>query len=399
MLAKSNLPALLANIDLASVLESQGISLLQRAKKDEIFGWCPDHEMFTGRKPSHPKWSVNKVTGKTHCKTESRGSDIIHTLMRINNCDFERAVDILTGNDDIPPYIRFRIDKRKKDKQTIKKSYGGNNLKDNEHLQSMIKVVNSGGIYKRGLDFFEKDGIMKKTVIDFNIIELTGGKYKDRAIIPFYDEYGKEMVGFVAVDLLGKKKNTRDRVSRYLKYKNIENLSFGEIKELYKNIMDNYRKTLYCSGTSTGNHLYGFHKLVKSDDLHRVILVEGERDVLKLQQEGFPAVGTHGTHFSFEQSALLRKHKVREVIIAFDPDDAGRRASEKVYNEHKHEFDSIWELFLDKDPKYYDKESFEKALSNDKAQNKEQSKIVLDMIKNKSCLRDKARRKKLWRKG
>jgi hypothetical protein len=243
-----------------------------------------------------------------------------------------------------------------------------------------------------------KDGINIETIFDFNVIELTAGQYGDRVIIPFYDETKETMVGFVAVDILGKKKYVRKRVVECLKRNKCEQLPYVELYQLVKKVKESYRKTLYCKGSNTGENLFGFHKLIGNGTTNRVILVEGERDVMKLQQEGFPAVGTHGTHLTQEQSELLRKYDVKEVIIAFDPDAPGQEASRRVYQDNYVDFDNMWELKLEVDPKYYNKETFSELLKKAKEEKGGgSSESARGMIKNEVSLKDRIKKKRFKR--
>ena len=59
----------------------------------------------------------------------------------------------------------------------------------------------------------------------------------------------------------------------------------------------------------------------------RLILAEGYLDVISLWQAGFPeAVATLGTALTGEQSRLMARY-AKEIVIAYDMDEAGRRAS------------------------------------------------------------------------
>lgn len=62
----------------------------------------------------------------------------------------------------------------------------------------------------------------------------------------------------------------------------------------------------------------------------RVILVEGNLDVLAMSQQGFAeTVAPLGTALTSRQAAILRRY-APEVILAYDGDDAGRAATRKA---------------------------------------------------------------------
>lgn len=68
---------------------------------------------------------------------------------------------------------------------------------------------------------------------------------------------------------------------------------------------------------------------------HRVVVVEGYTDVMALREAGITtAVAACGTAFTREHLSLLRRMvgDQGELVFAFDPDDAGRKAALKVYD-------------------------------------------------------------------
>ena len=89
--------------------------------------------------------------------------------------------------------------------------------------------------------------------------------------------------------------------------------------------------------------LYGQH-LIREKRPDSVIVCEGNFDVIALNamaDEHTVAVATCGTAFTASHSALLKKHRVKDVTIMFDTDDAGSKAASKLvwlYNE----FDNVY---------------------------------------------------------
>lgn len=72
------------------------------------------------------------------------------------------------------------------------------------------------------------------------------------------------------------------------------------------------------------------------DGLAPVFLVEGEMDVLTLEQAGFPSVGLPNAQYHLtpaDKDLLL--NGASEVILAGDNDDAGRKAMDKLFREMK----------------------------------------------------------------
>lgn len=86
-------------------------------------------------------------------------------------------------------------------------------------------------------------------------------------------------------------------------------------------------------GIRIRNHIYG---LYKSKDFIKktgtVVLVEGPLDFLKLWQYGIKNTGAvFGTTIANRQIKLLRKAGAKRILLAFDPDDAGIKASLKEF--------------------------------------------------------------------
>ena len=68
----------------------------------------------------------------------------------------------------------------------------------------------------------------------------------------------------------------------------------------------------------------------KSAGGDRLLLAEGPMDVIALHQAGFPfAVATQGTALTAQQAQLMT-HYAKEVIICYDADGAGRKATQRA---------------------------------------------------------------------
>ncbi len=87
----------------------------------------------------------------------------------------------------------------------------------------------------------------------------------------------------------------------------------------------------------------------------RLILCEGYMDVISLHQAGFTqAVATNGTAITPEHARLISRY-AKEVVIAYDSDDAGQTATEKAVKLLNETGISVRVLSLDsgKDPDEY----------------------------------------------
>ena len=355
---------LMSKIDVEKTLNNLNIDYLNFDDTDDyIWGYCPDHEMYCGRTPSHPKWTLNKVTGKTYCYTESRISDLLSiTKNLLGYKSFNEAKTFLLNGEKLPNILVMKKSVRKYNKANKKDVYVPSN---NDKLNSVRNIIEEGFISDNCYKFFLKDKITSKTVKEFNIVSIHKGKYSDRALIPFYNHLNNELRGFVAVDLLGIKEWSKRKVFGWINRNKDKINSSKPIKSAFKHYRQTYKKVLFCAGAPTGDHLFGLANLLKHNkEVDEVILVEGERDAIKLQQEGYAAVGTHGTSLNPKQKDILLSIGVKRIILAYDNDDAGVRGAKKIEKMIDNEFYEVLNLKLvdDRDPKHYNGTEFKKLI-------------------------------------
>lgn len=81
-------------------------------------------------------------------------------------------------------------------------------------------------------------------------------------------------------------------------------------------------------------------KLIERRNIHTVLLVEGPRDALNCLQYGIPAMAILGSHsWSKAKIDLLLDLDIHQIILAFDPDEAGKIITVKVFKDLKNYFD------------------------------------------------------------
>jgi DNA primase len=74
--------------------------------------------------------------------------------------------------------------------------------------------------------------------------------------------------------------------------------------------------------------LFGFDDCPKGADF--IIVTEGAREVMKLAQEGFPAVAILGAYVSPTHRTLLAELYPKRIVLMFDGDDAGSAITTRV---------------------------------------------------------------------
>ena len=325
-------------IDVESVLDRLNIQITS-IKGDQIWGYCPDHEMFTGKEPSHPKWTINSSTGKTNCFTESRGSNLVYIASRLKKISRFNALEWILGFSVNSVEAKYsRIKRMIVGKEPIKEA---NVFKINEFK----KYFSDGEIHSDSIALLAKSNILPQTAVKFGCVEFIDGFYKNRMVFPVNDT-NKNLVGFIATDVLG--------VDEWLKQN--PKLVDQETKILRKSTKNDYKKVRYPYGFKVSKYLIGEDKF---KDSNVAILVEGCRDVMKLHQEGFMgALGLGGTNLSNDQLLSLTKLHPKKVIVMLDGDKGGRSAEEKVAKKCVGVFEEVYitKVTWGKDPKDFSRE-------------------------------------------
>ena len=145
--------------------------------------------------------------------------------------------------------------------------------------------------------YFLSRGFKKDTLMYFGVGDCTNSKSKmyNRAIIPIYDDEGKNVVAIIG---------------RSVKEYKLPKFLF------------------YPKGFSKAGLLYNYHGAI--DSIHKtntVFIVEGQGDVWRLYESGiYNAVGIFGKSLSKEQELKLNKLPITHIIVLTDNDQAGRES-------------------------------------------------------------------------
>jgi hypothetical protein len=302
------------SVDIEAVLDKLGTKI-HGWSGDRVIGFCPDHQLFVGRKPSHPRWMLNTKTGDTFCLTEGRGSNLVWTMTRVLNCVPSEAVKIITGVDaDSLTEMRISANVIRSKIQRSREVHEKPVPKAVKGLDDISRDLEDRPISQRCYDFFihppgklYPTNITKETVDRYKVFERTWGYYADRAIVPFYMR--GELKGFAAIDLLGEK----------------------AWKEKHP-LSDDYRKTLTAVNFQVGEYLFGYDDCTKGCDF--LTITEGPREVMKMWQVGFPnAVATLGIHISPGQMMLLASLAPKKIVLMYDNDPRGVAAMDAMYKQ------------------------------------------------------------------
>lgn len=105
-------------------------------------------------------------------------------------------------------------------------------------------------------------------------------------------------------------------------YRNEHSDLLGVIQRLKGDVFPRY---IYPEGFNRKNSLFGSWNI----DSPNVALVEGSTDAIALDQDSIPAVAQYGSSISMGQVRLLHRLGIKEIVMFYDYDEAGRKAEER----------------------------------------------------------------------
>lgn len=97
---------------------------------------------------------------------------------------------------------------------------------------------------------------------------------------------------------------------------------------IQRRVGNEFPRYIYPEGFDRKRSLFGSWIIMNSDD-KKIALVEGSTDTISLADSGLPSVAQYGSAISRLQVRLLHRLGVREIVLFYDYDEAGRKAEEK----------------------------------------------------------------------
>ena len=289
-------------------------------------GLCPFHNEKT------PSFTVYDDTQSFYCFGCGVGGDPVQFIKLIENVDYVDAIKILAQRAGMQmPEEGVDDSLAKKRKKILEINRCAARFFNNYMMSDEGKV---------GLQYFLNRGL------DLKLIKRFGLGYAPDAwdgLLNHLKNEGYSISDIYDAGLIKKNKNGgyfdnfRNRVMTPIIDVRGNVIAFGgrvldDSKPKYINTSDTlvYKKT---------NELFGLN-LAKDSGSETLILCEGYMDVIALHQAGFTnAVAGCGTALTAEQVRLISRY-TKEVILAYDADEAGQKALNKAI-----------ELFLQTDVK------------------------------------------------
>ncbi|MDY4608933.1 MAG: DNA primase, partial [Eubacterium sp.] len=298
--------------DIEDIISSY-VSLKKRGRT--FVGLCPFHNEKT------PSFTVYPETESYYCFGCGAGGDVINFVKRIENLDYLDAVKMLAQRAGMQMPDEGFDDSLAKKRRII--------LEINRETARYFHNCLISPEGKQGLNYLLGRGFTKKTINHFGL-----GYAPDSwdALIRHLKSKGYSLndmldAGVVRKGQKGYYDYFRNKVMTPIIDVRGNVIAFGgrvldNSKPKYINTSDTlvYKKT---------NVLFGLN-YAKDSGSDTLILCEGYMDVMAMHQAGITnAVGGCGTALTPEQVKLISRY-AKEVILAYDADEAGQKALNKA---------------------------------------------------------------------
>ncbi len=297
-----------------------------KRKGSNYWACCP----LPGHSEKTPSFTVNESGQFYHCFGCGKGGDVIKFIEEVEHLDFFEATKFLADMAKMEMPVNDKFDEEHSKKLKEKKErlyeilretalYYLSNLKSEKGEKARNYLLKRGisnstarafGLgaslgYNELYDHLKGKGYLDEDMLDAGVCQKSEkGRIFDaeanRLIVPIINSMGK-VIAFGGRVL----EKTEDG---FAKYKNTKETQIFSKKN-----------TLYA--------INNLKNLKKETDFSYVIMVEGYMDCISLYQAGFKnVVASMGTSLTLEQARLLKRY-TNKVLVCFDGDTAGQKAT------------------------------------------------------------------------
>ena len=299
--------------DIADVVSSY--VRLSKKSGSNMFGLCPFHSEKT------PSFSVSPDKQIYHCFGCGKGGGVINFIMDVENLNFPEAVEFLARRAGMPiPEQTNDHESKKKarmlalNKEAARFFYAQLSTEEGKIAADYMRQRRISPAVARnfGIGYAPNtwDSLLKamreKGFTDFEMFDA--GLVRRGKNGGFYDCFRSRLM-FPVIDVRGDVIGFSGRI-----------LGDGEPKYM------NSPETIVFNKT---RNLFALN-LAKKSKCGYIILSEGNIDVVSLHQAGFDsAVASLGTSLTPEQARLISRY-TDQVVIAYDNDNAGIKATQRA---------------------------------------------------------------------
>lgn len=290
---------------------------LKRAGRDNVC-LCPFHSEKTA------SCHVYSDTQSFYCFGCGAGGDVINFIRLIEHLDYLESVKFLAQRAGIPmPDDSY--DRSGEVKQRL--------LEINREAARFYRDILLSDAGREGREYLRNRGLTENTIRKYGLGYAPDdwGKLKAHLLSKGFRE--QELVD-AALLVRSQKGNTYDKFRHRVMFPIIDRR--GNIIAFGGRTLEPDAPAKYLNSDETAV----FHKrsslfslnFAKNTKEKFLILCEGYMDVISLNQAGFDnAVATLGTAITPEQARLMRQY-CEEVVISYDSDGAGQKATMKAIN-------------------------------------------------------------------
>ena len=296
---------------------SQYVNLKRRGKN--LVGLCPFHSEKT------PSFTVYPESGSFYCFGCGAGGDVFTFTGLIENLDYIEAIKLLAERSG----VALPQDGYDDSMQRLKNTIYDINRETARFFHSYLMSPDG----KWALDYLVGRGLSIKTIKHFGL-----GAAPDSwdALVNHLKSKGFSVGDMYTANVVGKsqKGSFYDRFRKRIMFP-IINIR-GNVVAFSGRAMPGDEKAggKYVNTSDTpvykkSENLFGIN-YAKNHCSERIILVEGNMDVISLHQAGFEyAVAPLGTAFTSEQVNLLARY-TKEIVLMLDADAAGQKAIKRA---------------------------------------------------------------------
>ncbi len=286
-------------------------------KGSGYFGLCPFHREKT------PSFHVEPVKQLYYCFGCNNGGNVFHFIMNIENLDFTDALRLLADKSGIS--LPEPNDNSERQKITLRKDI----LKANREAGKFYYLNLAGARGKEAQRYLFNRGLSAHTIKQFGL-GYSLNEWGSLTDFLLRKGFSDEILLESGLSLRSEKGNLYDRFRGRIMFPIFDirgnTVAFGG--RVLDNTNPKYINSPETMCYSKGRELFGLN-LAKNSPEKKLLVVEGYMDVISLHQAGIDyAVASLGTALTAMQGRILKKYS-DEVVISYDADSAGKKATER----------------------------------------------------------------------
>lgn len=281
-----------------------------------LVGLCPFHN------EKSPSFSVSPENGFFHCFGCGVGGDVITFIKRIENLDYVEAVKLLAQR----AGMTVPEDNRNDGMAALRSRIYEANREAARFYHKQLYTPEG----REALNYLRGRQLTEKTIIHFGLGYAPKSRFE---LVNHLKSKGFSGTELIQANLANESKRGHpfDRFCDRVMFPIIDLrgnvIGFGG--RIMSDLKPKYLNTAETPVFNKSRNLFAL-QFAKNKAKGQLILVEGYMDVIALHQAGFEnAVATLGTALTQEQATVIKRY-CDEVVICYDADEAGQKATARA---------------------------------------------------------------------